>query len=105
MSKANEDPEESEKRGPLAQRVFKAKRQDPDMMLRDVHRALLGDEFGNEGLVVAVNKNTKFRHVREEERRVQMKFAKIGGFITGGGATLWLTMKEKILIIYNAFTQ
>lgn len=89
------DPEKSH-----SKRVFQSVQSDPDLMLRDIHKRLVGDEYGNRGLIEDVKKNTKFRYEREEERRQQMKYAKIIGAILSSVSVSWIFLKEKLSTLW-----
>lgn len=98
----SEEPEEQMSDRTPSERVQLTISRDLVGKIDKIHEVLTGDEYGNEGLISSVQKNTSFRHKREEERRVQVRFGKIGGFIIGSGGVSWLAFKEKIIAIWHA---
>lgn len=97
MLEENKTPESNRNTRSHSTRVSEALREDPGLMIRDIHKILTGDGYGNRGLVVNVKKNTAHRYKREEERRHQVRFAKIIGTVTTGSGGAYLIFKEKIM--------
>ena len=60
--------------------------------LDDIHKALVGDEYGNEGIISAVKKNTNGRNEYQSDKHMIAKVGKwAAGLVSSGGILSWLS--------------